>query len=337
MICVKSYAADKDGDGTDARMRAEALASEIREKYRVPAYLFERGAAEREAENQRHAKDLAAKKAAQAKEAEEWEKLQAKLKADAAAKGMEFLESKREVKAAKIDYSVQYAVLIGGWPDMASARREMEKVRRWEAPSNRKLMDTQFIVREKDGQRQGEYAFVNPFQQCMVVPNPVAPRTADPEGEADAKLVLKMNSDEEYSVLKCQKKWTIAAKFYAPPLEVKGKDERTWVQKVFAKKPEDAMNAAGDQARDMAKVLRSMKPTAANQFGPFEAYVLHTKYGSMLCVGQFDGPDDPELLKIQDQLGKMTFTIAAKPSAGLTTDQHNVRAFDRLYAMKIRD
>ena len=52
MILVKSYSdGDVEGDGEgQARSMAERLAREIRETYRIPAYLFEKGSEERRQE-----------------------------------------------------------------------------------------------------------------------------------------------------------------------------------------------------------------------------------------------------------------------------------------------
>ena len=36
--------------------------------------------------------------------------------------------------------------------------------------------------------------------------------------------------------------------------------------------------------------------------GPFKAFVLHHRTGSIVTVGEFDAPDDPELLRVQKLL-----------------------------------
>jgi len=337
MICVKSYSSDRDHPQS-AKLFAEALAQDIRERYRVPAYLFERGGAERQAERDRHARQLAQQRAVRAEESAQFQAITEKARAEAAAKGMVFMESKPSIRAATIAVEEQWAVLIGGWPDMATARREMEKVKSWAAPGDKKLMDSQFILREsKSGDRDGEVAYINPFQNGMVVPNPTAARPIDLEGEADTKFVMRMNSDEKYSVLKIQKNWTIALKQYAPPHQVKGKNEQSIITRLFTPKP-DAMAAAGDQAREMVEALRGMKPTAEAPVGPFEAYVLHTRYGSLVCVGQFDGPEDPALLATQQQIGMIKFVVKDQKTSRLNLDiEKKVRLFDHLYAMKVRE
>ncbi len=336
MICVKSYT--DTPDEKNAKLFAEALAQDIRERYKVPAYLFERGGVERQKMLETHAQELARRRAQRAEEEAQFNAVTAQAKAEAAAKGMVFMESKPSIRAPRVDIQEQYAVLVGGWPDMATARREMEKIKHWQAPADKKLMDAQFIVRDSEGgDRQGEIAYVNPFLNGMVVPNPVAPRQIDAEGEEDTKFVIKMNADEEYSVLKIKKNWTIAVKQIAPPHHMKGREKDSFLTRLFNPKP-DAMTAAGEQARSMAKSLRSLKPTQQCPVGPFEAYVLHTRYGSLVCVGQFDGPEDPNLLKTQHELGMLKFNVNVQNGAKLNlVNEQNVRLFDHLYAMKVRD
>lgn len=330
MICVQAYVGDK------AQMNAEALATEIREKYKVPAYLFERGGDDKRREEARYAAELARKRA---EEEQQFQDLMAKLRAESAAKGIEFIEPKRNLIVPHVKYQVQYAVLIGGWPTMEAARKELDKVRKWAPPANTSLMDTTVIEnRPKDGGKAtGERAYINPFQVATVAKNPVAPMQMDAEGEALLKLTLSMNTQEEYSVLKIQKPWTIVVKHFTPPNEVKGKDaDRSMMERLF-KPQKDVMVATAEHARSMAKMLRDMKPTEKFPYGPFESYVLHTKNGSLVCVGQFDSAEDPKLMQMQEIIGMIKFNVGHDGSTDPNkVKDFNVRLFDRLYAMKVK-
>jgi hypothetical protein len=64
----------------------------------------------------------------------------------------------------------------------------------------------------------------------------------------------------------------------------------------FGKKRGEMLNASALQAEEVARVLREMK---------FEAYVLHTRTGSVVSVGAFDQPDDGRLLQLQRQLANL--------------------------------
>jgi hypothetical protein len=49
----------------------------------------------------------------------------------------------------------------------------------------------------------------------------------------------------------------------------------------------EMLERAAHQAIAVAEVLRAMK---------YDAYVLHTRYESFVCVGEYDSKDDPKLL-----------------------------------------
>ena len=52
------------------------------------------------------------------------------------------------------------------------------------------------------------------------------------------------------------------------------------------------LERSAQHAHLMAEMLRSMKKPGP---GPFEAYVLHTRFESFLCVGEYDSQEDPQL------------------------------------------
>ena len=79
-------------------------------------------------------------------------------------------------------FPLHWAVLIGGWKDMDSARKELDKIRAWQPPKNTSLMDQGVISRPAEGGRRvREEAYLNPFQYALVVPNPVAPKGGEAE------------------------------------------------------------------------------------------------------------------------------------------------------------
>ena len=73
---------------------------------------------------------------------------------------------------------------------------------------------------------------------------------------------------------------------------------------------QDLANAA-EMAHNLAKVLRH------KDLG-YESYVLHTRNSSIVTVGSFSGPKDPELLKLAGELaGKKigAVDLTAQPAA----------------------
>ena len=58
----------------------------------------------------------------------------------------------------------------------------------------------------------------------------------------------------------------------------------------------------------MAKMLREMKGPSGQPLG-LEAFVLHTRYSSLVTVGQFDSLDDPALVQTKNLLNSMRLHV----------------------------
>jgi hypothetical protein len=157
-----------------------------------------------------------------------------------------------------------------------------------------------------------------------VVPNPAVRRAGGPQVDP---LLAKLNENEELNLLKCKKPVTLLVKSFSVPTRTVTKDaDSSLVNKLFGAKPGSMLDATAQQAQALAKALRDerMKPH------PFESYVLHVRTGSLVCVGQFDSVDDPELQRLQQVLSSMTFQVTAdgRPAG-------NDRMFDKVFPMAI--
>jgi hypothetical protein len=315
MICVKSYS------GPDSRKLAEALAAEIRQTHNAGAYLFEWGSEERQKEEARRQKARQALQEAQAPFLE----ARAKAMADAAAKGIEFIDTPVKVRVPIVRYPEQWAVLLGGFPDMDAARKALDAVRKWPAPKDTRLMDQAFISRPG----QPEAAYINPFAAAMTAPNPAIRRRTEGQTPEIDPAVVKLNEAEELSLLNARKPWTLMVKRFVVPTHVQGKaDDGTVFDKLFGK--DDGarwLEITATNARTLAEALRNekMKPR------PFEAFVLHNRTESLVTVGQFDGPEDPELIKTWQLLTGMSFEVGYKD--GRTAEVKKM--FDAVIPMQV--
>jgi hypothetical protein len=327
MILVKAY------NGDNAKTFAEQLAKEIRDTYKTPAYLFEKGADEKRKEEERVRVEGAKKRAEQEKE---FLALNDRLRAEAFAKGYDFQETKPNYRVPKIRYEEQYAVMIGGWKDMETARKALDVIRTWTEPQNKMLMDRGFVggAAEKGQQTTLSGGYLNPFKLAFVVPNPAAPKTLTAEAGTDP-LVLQMNKEEELSVLKIQKPWTLVVKaYYAPLVDVKDKDAGSVmsIKKLFSSRP-DHLDKTAHLAQKLALVLRGLKPTPQSpDVTPFDSYILHTLNGSLVCVGQFDSPDDPRIAKERDRLEALRLNVGSQD--GRTGNK--IYPFDHLALMRVK-
>lgn len=326
MICVKSYA--RVAPEVDPKALAEALAKDIRDTYGIPAYLFEKGADEKKKQEAFVAKERAKQEA----ELQSFRDVAQKVREEAMLKGMDVIESTPRLRIPKYRaLDEQWAVLIGGWKDMETAAKELKKVRAWQPPRNADLLDRQMVTRKgPDGRAVGEMAVINPFQFAMVFPNPVAPKVPTEEDAAGRAALVRLNEKEELSALRIAKPWTLVVKSFHPPVRLRDKDgEKSVVERLFARdEGAKELHASAQQAVSFAKALRDPKFKPH----PFDAYVLHTTYGTIVTVGQFDAAEDAALYQTAATLEKLTFEVRREDQVGVKS---NVQLFDPMFAMPI--
>jgi hypothetical protein len=270
MICAASYA------GPPSRGLAEELATEIRTRYRLPAFTFNRTAEERRKEQERIAK----------LKADHLERLKAA--------GLP-LDTPLHYKTVRIED--QYAVLVGGYQDDVTARKELDRIRKLK-PSER-FQQAAFVPDEKG--KMHEEA-INPFQGAFVCRNPAVPVEKPKQDNTLGPRLKEYNADESYSLLKCRKPWTLAVKVYkgASTIESQSSSGSVMERMGLLRKSGELLNANGNEAHKVAEVLRTPpKNPRTGQVGPaFEAYVLHTEYNSYVTIGAFDTPDDPRAVQV---------------------------------------
>jgi len=88
---------------------------------------------------------------------------------------------------------------------------------------------------------------------------------------------------------------------------------------MFGKKKHNMLDLTAAQSTAFRDALGSEKMKPA----PLDAFILHHRTGSIVTVGQFDGPDDPTLLKLQQTLRGMTFEVM--------NDQTRMKSTERMF------
>jgi hypothetical protein len=281
LICVASYTQRMPGDiepemlanmpagVPDAGRLAHDFAQEIRTKYKTPAYVYNRGAEE-------HAKQLA-----------ELQKLR-----QLTGEGGRF----RTIRIRE-----QFAVLVGGYKDSQTARKELDRIKRdWKCPDKQFCTAGIQIVPDKkwdghmekldktDTSEKGcivQTVLYSPFNSAFVVPNPLVPKdqTADNTPE---KFMEKINEGEEFNLLKqCKHPWTLTvAVFQSPPTLQGHSGSSSFLDKLTGREPGHSLAASAMNAHNLAEVLRKI--------GFNEAYVLHTRYNSVVTLGGYDTEND---------------------------------------------
>src|SRR5207247_9197608 len=109
----------------------------------------------------------------------------------------------------------------------------------------------------------------------------------------DIAALRRMNSEEDFSLLQCKRNYTLVIKQFNLPSVTAHRNETQsggfWDSFGMGKK-KDQIDAVAETAHNLVEGLRKSK---------LEAYVLHTKYYSLVTVGGFDSLDDPNMRSMQ--------------------------------------
>jgi hypothetical protein len=194
----------------------------------------------------------------------------------------------------------QCAVMIGGYPDETAAHTALLAVKKLDPPALEvpKGAPAPFDVVVND---RGEPKYLNPFNaQSMVVRNPSIPRDTHVMQPKDDPFLKTLNAGEEYSMLRCPGKWTLAVKEYMGASAVENKPTGVGpLQSFFGSgkvKTGETLALAANNAHELAKTLTQLK---------FDAYVLHTRTSSVVSIGAFNEPNDPAMQNYRDRITQL--------------------------------
>src|SRR5262249_10807603 len=226
------------------------------------------------------------------------------------------LEVRRLLKMARLpdEYTVLVAPGKGSLKSWDEALDFAKYVRKLNPPPA-EFCDSVFVGAAEDiSHKRGDV--INPFLTVIPGRNPTLPKVVPgfQKPKAD-EFLISINAGETYSLIhKTKKPWTLVVKAYgggggqmvrtSGPGSVSGPSDGALLER------------AAMQAHTMADALRNMKPS-------FEGFVLHTRYESFVCVGEYDSKDDKLLkgnaealksMQIKDQkTGQVLETFLEKP------------------------
>ena len=149
--------------------------------------------------------------------------------------------------------------------------------------------------RNHKGPLEGAFLTINP----LLSPQEVAAREHDP-------LLYTLNSGQPFSLLDSRGNYTlVVASFYGKALTTKA-NRTKFISAINRFKVADgALDNAAANANQLTGLLRKGavqgSPTLRSQ--QFEAYVLHEKFRSVVCVGSFQSPNDPKLQRLAKLFG----------------------------------
>jgi hypothetical protein len=286
MVCVYWYS------GPGASEMARNLVRVLRGDYKLPAYVFSKGAEERKAELQR---------AAEYVERERKRLIEAGLPPDT------------KIRVPLTRYEIQVAVLVGGYKDMDAARRAAEHFKSLPGMNEPEKLGIQLhsemiVGFDEKGNPSGrKQAYVQPLAHGMPVRNPSLPSehaSQAPTAE-DMKLLRTLNADEPYSLLKCPKHYSLAVRQFSLGMEFQSKKASSTFMDKIGLGGLGSLGSKDDAAAVSAHNLAELLSKARVKGYKLETYVLHTKYCSYVLVGAFDKADDPQLLWLQQELPQL--------------------------------
>src|SRR5262249_10847223 len=112
------------------------------------------------------------------------------------------------------------------------------------------------------------------------------------------EFLLSLNAGQPYSLIhKTKKPYTLVVQVYGSKFGLGRVVKSGDVVQTSGKSDGELLERAAHQAHSLAEVLRRMD---------YEAYVLHTKYESFVCVGEYDTPDDRRLLANAEALARFS-------------------------------
>lgn len=286
LVCVASYS------GPNAPYLARQLAQQVWQRHGLKAYVFNHADEERR------------------KIREEFERAQA-------------LHPDVPMRRRTVRLEEQCAVLVGGYKDSEAAAAALKKIRTLPAP-DLKLPTGEpacdyMLSTVPDPQKKGmvlQRTPVNPFTTALAIPNPTVPQQqAKPKFDP---AWTKLNAYEKYSLLKCPKRYTLVVKEYLGNTVVQPHSGVSGFMDLLGlgNRMGEGLRGAGKQANALAEFLRQPQLN-------FKAYVLHTRYNSLVTVGEFDDPDGEECQRLKRQVARLRFSL----------DPHNPNAADPIGLM----
>jgi hypothetical protein len=288
-ICAGSFTGE-----TSAKL-AHDLVLEIRSRYGLPAFVFNRGS-----EMRRQQEDELQKRRQQQKEYLEKMGLKPDL----------------PLRLPKVRIEEQYAVLIGGYKDFDPASKDLVRIKKLEPPKSVPKDTLTYDVVPAPGaskKPEGQRAVVNPFAHSFVARNPSI-QVQKEAGNKPDPFWKELNDGETYSLLKCGKPWTLAIKEFSGQTMIQPQSAPTkFLNLLTGSRMGEQLNASALNAHNMAEALHKIG---------FEAYVLHTRSNSIVTIGGFDSASDPRMQQLERALhDNLRFTYentqSSDPNMGL--------------------
>ena len=283
MVCVAYFT------GPSAPDLARQLVLQVRARYNTPAYVFNYADEERK------------------KQKEIVERQQAALPFDAPADSSEIVVPIPHHHAI-VRVEEQCAVMVGGYADENAAHVALLAIKKWPAPELKAAEGVSPFGAVFD---HGKEIQLNPFAtQSMVVRNPTVPHDGKANDMAKDPFLKTLNADEEYSMLRCPGKYTLAVKEYFGAAMVQQQTGSSSFLKSIglgSTREGESLAVAAQNAHQLAETLNEAMKKAG-----IPAFVLHTRTSSVVSIGAFSGPDDKSIPAVREQFDRWRQWLAQR-------------------------
>ncbi|MCA9043537.1 MAG: hypothetical protein KDA69_04405 [Planctomycetaceae bacterium] len=199
----------------------------------------------------------------------------------------------REEKRKNLHRRRSVSVIAGNYPDIES--KVAQDTLKWIKKLNPKCLQEGVIYDPTPG-RPG------PLAGAFLTPNPLLSQEELIQRERDP-LLITLNSGERHSLYENNGKYTLViARFYGKSDSVlPGKEEPSILS--YVEKGND-LNDAAQAAQELVVVLRGKYDVSpGGHFNNVEAYVWHDRYESIVTVGSFSSPQDPNIKRYMALFG----------------------------------
>jgi hypothetical protein len=259
--------------GPEASQLAHEMVLEIRSRYNLPAWVYNRSEEERQKQRER-VRELRER----------------------------YRDFQNQIPIKTTRIQEQCAVLVGGYKDFDAASRALKKFKTLNPPVADRLKPQVIVInpgdREKGEEDQVYKDYGNPFANSFVARNPTVRFERQTDKKQDLALIQRLNANESLSLLKCKGRYSLAVAAYAGPSALVPETTSTsFLDKLWGKNAGDMLQASGLNAHALAQALRDHP-------AKFEAYVLHLKGGSLVSIGGFERSDDPRMQSVQQAFAR---------------------------------
>lgn len=186
----------------------------------------------------------------------------------------------------------QWGVFIGGYRDFDAAGRDVPRLKDKDRTPWPNMEKTAFG--HTFNTETGQIFQVSPYAYAIASRNPTVPVPKTDPNAPDPRW-KDLNDGRPYNLLKCGKPWTLAVKQFQGTGVIQSRSAPSKFLDMLGVggKSGEVLDATAKQAEEVARVLRELK---------FDAYVLHTRGGSVVTVGAYDSADDPRLRQAAERL-----------------------------------